>query len=226
MVFSTAAILAGCANTGPTTDGKQSNSSCLASYSQAKYSDYTFGSLQVVKISETDRCMALETGISRVAGFRLNPLTDKDRILETVTEYEGFWLPMATVFVPRFIFLDESFKVLSASEPELYQRTGRLYQSGPPLRAFYGACFIPPKAKYFLLHTDASSLDTKTVTFQSPGGAGASGVLERAETAYKSFDKRAFASGQIRKVGPSTAFLQIDMARKPIGVVRVFIAAE
>lgn len=215
-----AAVLSGCAS-WPSGTG---TAKCCDRLADARYSDYLEGTLVLVTLDEQSPQYSFSTGPSAFAGFRLRSRPRPQAVLEVVTEYQGIWLPSATIFVPRFAFLDESFAEIASDEPELFQGTGKLYRSGLVRDEFYGACFVPPQTAYVVAYTDLTLLKTRTVRYLSPGGMSASMVLEWAEEDYQRIDKREFAKGRVRHLAAGRGFATFGLSRTAFGEFRFTIA--
>lgn len=196
---------------------------CCSNLGDLNFLNYQAGTVAAISINESSPKYRLSTGISHISVLRLTPESGIPSILETATHSKGVWLPSATIFVPRFVFLDASFNELAGTEPDLYQRDSELSDSGVGRRAYYGACFVPPMTTYVVVHTDASALVTKTVRLLNPGSAGASIALERANEAYRRIDKREYASGNVQHIPGGNAFASFQLRREPIGDIRVVI---
>lgn len=217
------AALSGCAGAyAPRDIG--SRAGCCTLLSEAKYADYILGNLAVVEITEATPTFSFPTGKSHFYGIRIPGRLPDNAVLETVCDYEGFWLPSATLFVPQFAFLDKQFNILSTVEPDLYQVHGKLYKAGIVRRSFYGACLAPATSAYVVVYTDTSSLSSKRTQLLNPGGMGASNSLDRANQSYLQIDKRDFALGRVEHLTPNSGFATFDLPRIPIGEVRVKIS--
>lgn len=216
------AALSGCGGLQPRVE--KNVIKCCDKLSGAQYLNYAEGTLVLVTLNEESPQYAFPTGLSVFAGFQFLSKPQKDSVLEVVTEYEGIWLPSTTVFVPRFAFLDESFTEISSNEPQLFQSTGRLYQTGFIRKEFYGACFVPARTAYIVTYTDVSALKARPVKYLSPGGMGASLALERAREEYKRIDKREFAGGKVNHFMAGPGFAQFDIPRTAFGKFRFSIS--
>ncbi len=217
------ATLTGCAG-GYATREISSVAACCSLLWEAKYVDYAIGSLAVVEINEASPTFTFPTGKSHFFGARILGQLPSNAVLEVVSDYEGVWLPSATLFVPQFAFLDEQFNILSTVEPDLYQVQGKLYKSGIVHRSFYGACLAPVTSAYVVVFTNMPSLSSKRTQLLNPGGLGASNSLNRANQSYLQTDKRDFALGKVEHLTPNSGFATFDLPRTPVGEIRLTIS--
>lgn len=169
---------------------------CCNNLSEAAYSPYTGNAIREFEIGDSSSSFAFATGRSNFVDIKLDE-SSTYRILEFVTASRGIWLPAATIFIPRFSFLDSAFRELGSVEPEVFQNTGKLNRDGRS--DFYGATMIPPNTRYVLAYTDASKLDTETVLHLMADSPGASRSFAQAKATYFAISTEDFAMGRIRK---------------------------
>lgn len=197
MVIGVVGALSAC-STGPTSSMVSKEENCCNDLSAVGYLSYSDHAILKLGISASSPAYKFATGNSNFVGIKLGEGT-RYRLLEFVTQSSGIWLPAATVFIPRFGFLDANFKEIASAEPAVFQNTGKLGQDDGD--DYYGAVFVPPGTRYILAYTDASKLDTSRVLHLMADSPGAVRAFRQAKAAYFQISEEDYAFNRISKTG-------------------------
>lgn len=122
---------------------------------------------------------------------------DTTRYIEFSTYRTGFLVPIATVFVPSFMFLNESFEQIKTVEPPIYQDVHRIHPPSPlAQQSFYGVASVPREAAYVVIFTEPSKQKTETVALVQGGGLGGDLAVRDYALSLRRFTLEEFSQGK------------------------------
>lgn len=157
--------LAGCASRPPIAFEPPAPAYCCGSWQQVHFEQMTSTQVSGVSIS-TGRSPTFDfpEGRSTFVAYRLPDAKVKSMTVETYVS--SSWLPMATVFRPRALFLDASFREAGNNKLEPMTRATRYLQG-----AYYHATAdVPANAAYVVIF-GASSANTDRLVAYSQNGS-------------------------------------------------------
>jgi hypothetical protein len=191
---------------------------CCNRLSEAAYIKYSGTSIVRIEISEKSPRFGFIHGESRFAALELDEKAQYG-LIEVTTSVQGFFLPTATIYIPTLMFLDVSFHEIATVEPKFFQNTGKHDDSS--WSTYYGACFVPSKAKYVLIFSDPKKLATNKVRHLNGGGLSADLFLNTVRDVYKRIDKSLYAADKVLPFDPERGFVAHDLSRQALGEFRV-----
>lgn len=216
VVIGVVGALSAC-STGPTSSMNSKEENCCNDLSTVGYLSYSDHAILKLGISASSPVYKFATGNSNFVGIKLGEI--RYRLLEFVTESSGIWLPAATVFIPRFGFLDANFTEIASTEPEVFQNTGKLGQDDGD--AYYGAVLVPRDTRYILAYTDTSKLVTSRVLHLMADSPSAVRAFRQAKAAYFQVSAEDYAFNRISKTGwwKNYTFSEHNIRRREYGEI-------
>lgn len=157
------------------------------------------------------------------AGVHLGE-ADATRYIEFSTYRVGILVPIATVFIPSFMFLNESFEPISIVEPPIYQDVQRISPPSPlSQQSFYGVARVPRNAVRVVIFTDPVKQKTETVTLFQGGGLGGDLAIRDYALSLRRFTLEEFSQGKPREM--SFKSISHKISRAEFGDVSVMLSA-
>lgn len=195
LVMGVAGTVCACAN-DPNSSIDSPKENCCNDLAAIDYLSYPDHAVLKLGINGSSPAYKFLTGKSNFVGIKLGEGM-KYKFLEFVTQSSGIWLPAATVFIPRFDFLDANFKEIASVEPEVFQNTGKLGHDDAD--DYYGAVLVPPATKYIVVYTDAAKLGTSRVQHLMADSPGATRAFRQAKAAYFQVSVEDYALNRMSK---------------------------
>lgn len=201
----------------------QSASGVLVSLQNLDYTPCSPKTPIGLTVSERSSRTQIASDSTFCAGLHLGE-TDAIRYIEFSTYRVGILVPIATVFVPSFMFLSESFEPISIIEPPIYQDVQRILPPGPiAQQSFYGVARVPRNATRVVIFTDPAKQKTETVSLMQGGGLGGDLTIRNYALSLRRFTLEEFSQGKPREMFFKS--LSHNISRAEFGDVSVMLSA-
>jgi hypothetical protein len=169
--------------------------------------------LKEVSVSGQLPKLAVAGGTTQVAVLQVD-LSSQPKLVEIQTTKEGLNIlggRYQKVFVPTLAFYDDAYKLLSSSEPTLYESVHRLKDTVWFRSTYYGAALVPGGAKYMAVHTNSAQLSTKVPALCN-AGAGAFFADKEDRKFFQPFAPLDFATKPLSPPSQGLCHIQLDRA--------------
>jgi maltose operon periplasmic protein len=164
-----AIAVAGCATGSSPQVALSTAKLCCDTYKNMTFRTISLGEPVEVDISEESPAFMFPDGRSFFAAFRI-PQGAKG--LDYMAGASGIFVSTYTVFMPQFLFLDESFQVVAPPQEVLYAQARKLFEPGYLTIAYWsGEETIPERARYLVMHTSEAKLGWMVQYSATAGGS-------------------------------------------------------
>ncbi len=209
--------LVGCSNLA-----KQGSPSKLVSLSDLEYAGCAPKTPMGVTVDEWSMQTHHASGSVHCAGLYLGN-ADVTRYIEFSTYRVGLLVPIATVFVPSFLFLSKSFEPIAIVEPPIYQDVHRIRPPNPlSQQSFYGVARVPQNAARVVIFTEPSKQKTETVKLVQGGGLSGDMTVRDYALSLRRFTLQEFSQGKPQEI--SSKWHTHKVSRAKFGEISVLLS--
>lgn len=158
-------VLSGCASQPPMVFEPPAPADCCSSWQQVHFEQMTSTKVSGISISVGHSpTFDFPEGRSTFVAYKLPDVKVKSMTVETYVS--SGWLPLATVFRPRALFLDPSFREVGNSKLEPMKRAAKYFQG----EYYHATTDVPADATYVVIF-GASSANTDRLVAYSENGS-------------------------------------------------------